>query len=318
MGLTPFNENKLKINLCIPQIIMIVLAVILYWLGTFNFISIERSVKHYTFSVIANLIQAILNAIALSVALCYTLLRQTTFNSMIQSFEKLDAELKYLKIPLNYNSDIKNCRILLMFCLILLLFATIYDLFVSILVFGNFKFWYWFVTFVPIIILTLAFLQAFFVISFIKHRFKMINEFFEDFLINDKLPLISVSELTSKIFFSLTELCELSHYVELLFGPLFLTGILTNFAGTSIQLFNCYIIVISDHKKDDVNSIWALIQSVEIIGINLLIVIGITTVCESILMEVEKAIQYLSKQQISLKKVHVELTWTCSILIIFS
>lgn len=232
--------------------------------------------------------------------------RKTTFNSIIQSFEKLDAELKYLKIPLNYDSDIKNCRILLMFCLILLLFATIFDLFVSILVFGNFKFWYWFVTFTPLIILTLSFSQTMFVISFIKQRFQIINKFFEEFLINenvnDKLPLISVYELASRYYISLNGLCELSNFVELLFGPLFLIGLFANFCGTSIKLFNCYISVLSHNTKFHVDSIWELIQSISIIVINLLIVVGITTVCESILNEVEKSSQYLSKQQIRLNK----------------
>lgn len=71
MGLTPFNLNKLKVNLCIPQIILIVLAVILYWIGTFMFLFLERSVENYTLSIVANLILAIINAIALTRPLLY-------------------------------------------------------------------------------------------------------------------------------------------------------------------------------------------------------------------------------------------------------
>lgn len=316
MGLSPFKNtrNNLNLKLSVPQSCGIVLAVLLYWLGVGMTFLIDRS-NSYKLSVISNWIQIIANAIALTVAGTNSLVRELTVNSIIKSFEKIDAELSYLKIELNYGSYTKKYRIVLLFCSILLLSTTIFDFVVSLYLFKKFRFWYWFVTILPLIVYTLALSQAFFIIGFIKQRFQLINQVFCESLTNDKTsvgnvknvvlisilnektPKISVSELFSKLYISLNELCELTQYVDLLFGPLLLSTFVATFAVIAIQSFHCYMTIITNSKDHD-DLILPLIQSIDIIVINLLLVIGITSACESVTREVEKTIQYSSKQQI--------------------
>lgn len=307
VGITPFKNslNKLNVKLCVPQIIIILLVVLLYWLGIVMTFVVDRS-NNYTLSVIANWIQILTNAIALTTAMVYPLLKEATVNSIIKSFEKVDAELSYLKIKLNYASDMKKYLILLLSCFILLILTTVFDLVVCIYVLGSVRVWYWIVTILPIIIYTLALSQVFVVIGFMKHRCQLINEVILEFqnsdynsvvaaknivvvsLFNDRTPIISLSELFSKLFIALNELCELSHHIDHLYGPLLLTSFAAIFAVTSIQLFYCYLVIAYPNSFNDNNISWPLIQSINIIAINLLVVIGITSVCESVLIEVRK------------------------------
>lgn len=307
MGITPFKNsaNKLNVNLCFPQILIIALAVLFYWFGIVMTFIINRS-NSYTLSVIANWIQIITNAVALTISLTYPIFKDMTVNSIIKLFEKVDAELSYLKIKLNYSLDTKKYRILLLSCFLLLLTSTVFDFVVSIYVLENLKVWYWFVVILPLLIYTFALSQAFIVIGFIKQRCQLINEVILEFqsndrqsvvlaknvvlvsIFNDKKPIISLSELFSKLFIALNDLCELCHHIEHLFGPLFLTTFGAIFAVTSIQLFYCYLVIITPLDQSKRSSTLPLIQSINIIAINLMLVIGITSICESVSIEVRK------------------------------
>lgn len=308
IGITPFKSsaNKLNVNLCFPQIFIIALVVLFFWLGVVITFIVDRS-NSYALSVIANWIQIITNAVAFTIALTYPLLKEITVNSIIKLFEKVDAELSYLKLKINYSSDTKKYRILLFSCFLLLLSSTVFDFVVSVYVVGNLKLWYWVVTILPLFIYSFALSQAFIVIGFIKQRCQLINEVIFEFqssdtkslvlaknvvlvsIFNDKKPIISLSELFSKLFIALNDLCELSHHIELLFGPLFLTTFGAIFAVTSIQLFYCYLVIIT--PSDQTKSLTLpLIQSINIIAINLTLVIGITSICESVSIEVRKTI----------------------------
>lgn len=311
IGITPFKNsaNKLNVNLCFPQTFIVALVVLIYWLGVVMTFIVDRSTT-YALSVIANWIQVITNAVALTIALTYPLLKEITVNSIIKLFEKVDAELSYLQIKLNYKSDTRKYRILLFSCFLLLLSSTVFDFVVSIHVLQNIKVWYWFVTILPLLVYTFALSQAFIVIGFIKQRCQLINEVILEFessdtksmvlaknivlvsIFNDKKPIISLSELFSKLFIALNDLCELSHHIEHLFGPLFLTTFGAIFAVTSIQLFYCYLVIVTPTDFFKKNTTWPLIQSINIIVINLMLVIGITSICENVSLEVRKIITH--------------------------
>lgn len=303
VGITPFanSKNKLNVNLCIPQIFVIALVIFIYWFGIVMTFIVDRS-NAYTLSVIANWIQIITNAIALTIALTYPLFKKLTVNSIVKLFEKIDAELNYLKIELTYSSDTQKYRIILFSCFLLMISSTIFDCAVSLIVLENVKWWYWFVTILPLVLYAIALTQAFLVIGFIKQRCELINEVILEFqnndpnstvvaknvvlvsILKDRKPKISLSELFSKLFITLNDLCELSHHIEHLFGPLFLTTFAAIFSVTSIQLFYCYLVITTKSQK---NLTWPVLQSINIIVINLLLVVGITSVCESVSIEVK-------------------------------
>lgn len=306
MGITPFenSKNKLNVNLCIPQIFVIALVVFIYWFGIVMTFIVDR-LNTYTLSIIANWIQIITNAIAFTIILIYPLFKKFTVNSIVKLFEKVDAELNYLKIKLNYNSDTIKYRIILFSCFLYMILSTIFDCLVSLYVLENLRLWYWFVTILPLIMYTFALSQAFIIIGFIKQRCQLINEVILEFQSNDqnsmivaknvvlvsifkeKKPKISLSELFSKLFIALNDLCELSHHIEHLFGPLFLTTFAAMFAATSIQLFYCYLVLVTPSDDSKKSLTWPLLQSINIVVINLLLIIGITSVCESVLIEVK-------------------------------
>lgn len=306
MGITPFenSKNKLNVNLCIPQIFVIALVVFIYWFGIVMTFIVDR-LNTYTLSIIANWIQIITNAVAFTIILIYPLFKKFTVNSIVKLFEKVDAELNYLKIKLNYNSDTIKYRIILFSCFLYMILSTIFDCLVSLYVLENLRLWYWFVTILPLIMYTFALSQAFIIIGFIKQRCQLINEVILEFQSNDqnsmivaknvvlvsifkeKKPKISLSELFSKLFIALNDLCELSHHIEHLFGPLFLTTFAAMFAATSIQLFYCYLVLVTPSDDSKKSLTWPLLQSINIVVINLLLIIGITSVCESVLIEVK-------------------------------
>lgn len=302
MGITPFKNslNKLNVQLCIPQMIVILLVVLLYWLGIVMTFVVDRS-KNYSLSVIANWIQILANSVALTTAMIYPLRKGVTVNSIIKSFEKVDAELSYLKIEHNYASDTKKYLILLLSWFTLLFSTTVFDLVVSLYILDSLRVWYWIVTILPIIIYTFALSQVYVIVGFLRQRCQLINEVILEFqnsdrnsvvakniivvsIFNEKQPTISLSELFSKLFIALNELCELSLHVEDLYGPLLLTSFGAIFAVTSIQLFYCYLVIISPNTFSDIS--WPLVQTINIIIINLMVVIGITSVCEGVLIEV--------------------------------
>lgn len=316
-GITPFknSKNKLNVNLCFPQIwIIIVLAILLYWIGivlTF----LEDHKNAHKLSIIANYIQIITNTIAFTVALTYPLIQRITVNSIINSFERVDQELNYLKIKINYKADSRSYRVLIISCCLILLATTMYDFFVAVVIMSTLKAWYWLVTIIPLIIYSIALSQAYVVIGFIKKRCQLINQVIWEFqtsdkssvvnaknivivsIFNDTTPIISLSELFSKLFIALNELCELSQLIEKLFGLLFLTTFSAIFAVTSIQLFYCYL-VITTASSENGYSIWSLIQSVNIILINLILILGITSVCEAVSTEVRNLLYYLKFAEI--------------------
>lgn len=304
VGLAPFkkNKNNFSVNFSYPLLWVIVLCVLFYWIGIVITFMEDRS-KSHNLSVIANWIQIIANAIALTVAFTYPMMQKQTVSSIIKLFERVDEELNCLKIKVNYREETRNYRIFISVCFFILLASSIYDFFVTILFLKTLKPWYWFVTILPLLVYSIALSQAFLVIGFIKKRCQMINEVIWEFhgsikaskvnaknlalisIFNDTNPIISLSNLFSKLFIALNELCELSQHVELFFGPLFLTTFAAIFAVTSIQLFYCYLYIIS-LSEERYFSIWALIQSLDIICINLLLILGITSVCEGVSTQV--------------------------------
>lgn len=321
IGLAPFKQNKnnFSVNFSFPLIFIIIICVLFYWIGVVITFMEDRS-KSHNLSVIANWIQILANAIALTVALTYPMMQKRTVSSIIKSFEKVDQELNYLKIKINYMEETRNYRLFISICFLILLASSIYDFFVTILFLKTLKTWYWFVTILPSMIYSFALSQAFLVIGFIKKRCQMINQLIWEFhssdkackmnaknmalisIFNDTNPIISLSDLFSKLFIALNELCELSQHVELYFGPLFLTTFSAIFAVTSIQLFYCYLYIISSSSENSF-SIWALLQSLDIICINLLLILGITSVCEGVSTQARKTLQFLSKLQMRPDKV---------------
>lgn len=321
VGITPFkkNKNNSSVNYSYPLVWAVVLCVLLYWIGVILTFMEDRS-KSHNLSVIANWIQILVNAIALTVALAYPMLQKKTVNSIIKSFERVDKELICLNVKLNYCEETRRYRFVILVCGFLLLSSSVYDFFVTVLYVKTLKPWYWFVTILPLMIYSFGLSQVFIVIGFIKRRCQLINQIMWEFTISDKThwvnaknvtlisifrdnnPIISLSELFSKLFISLNELCELTEHVERFFGPLMLTTFAAIFCVTSIQLFYCYLYIISASKGNDY-SFWALVQSLDIILINLMLIIGITSVCESVTTQARKTLHLLSKLQMRLDKV---------------
>lgn len=304
LGISPFKKNKKDSNVSFsfPLVYIIVLLVLLYWLGV-GLTFMEDRAQSHVLSVIANWIQVLTNAIALTVAVTYPMMQKETIRSIMKAFERVDQELNCLDIKVNYKDDTKKYRMFLLTCVIILLGTSMYDFFVTVLFLKTLKAWYWFVTILPLIVYSLALSQAFIMIGFIKKRCQSINQVMWEFLSTDKALVlneknmailsilnetrstISLSELFSKLFISLNELCELTQSVELLFGPLFLTTFGAIFAVTSIQLFYCYLFI-QQVTSQNIFSICGLIQSLDIIWINLTLIIGITSVCEGVSIEV--------------------------------
>lgn len=101
----------------------------------------------------------------------------------------------------------------------------------------------------------------------------------------------------SQLFSIMNDLCKLSRKVDEYYGIFFLVSIGALFAITSIQVFYCYVTAsIMDHARK--YSVWSLMVSVNLVTVNLSLIVGITTVCESVSNEATKILQNFSALQI--------------------
>lgn len=103
--------------------------------------------------------------------------------------------------------------------------------------------------------------------------------------------------LYSKLFTVMNDLCKLSRKIDEYFGLFFLTSIGALFAITSIQVYYCYVMSVNFNEKVKI-SVWTLFVSLNLVIINLFLIIGITSVCESVANEATKILQNFSALQI--------------------
>lgn len=91
----------------------------------------------------------------------------------------------------------------------------------------------------------------------------------------------------------MTEICQ---RVEGYYGPLFLSTFTTIFVVTSIQLYYCYQIIIQADETRGY-SYWSLVMCLNVVVINILLVVTITALCQSIQNQSKKSIRYVRKLQ---------------------
>lgn len=305
-GITPYKNLKSSVTLGYVEKSLVVCAVIIYWIGVV--FSFSRDIKTDDLVTVANGIQFISKYLTLTIVLIYPLLSKTTMNLIINSFENIDTELRCLQVLPNYNYHIRINNISSIICFLYLIVILVYDFYVVFAINKTADFiLYWIIVNIPIITITFAMLQAFAVLYLIKERCELINKVMENLCSRDRVrdipPInhevflciennqknLTSREIFTRISSALTDLGQLSRLVEKFYGPLFFTTFASSFAVICIQMFYCYLIIIT-HTLSKGYNVWTMISSINIIIINIIMIVSITSICEKVTSEV--SIQY--------------------------
>lgn len=294
-GITPYKNVNSSATLGYLELSLVVFALVLCWTGViFNF---SREFKTDGLVSVGNSIQFVSKYLTLTLILTFPLLRKNIMNSIIDSFENIDTQLRCLQVLPNYGKDIKINNISSIICLIYLLIILVYDFYMVYIINNTSDFFlYWFIVNIPLITITFAMLQACAVIYLIKERCKLVNKAIEEICISDLQPLrynvilctginVQSSEIFVKISSALTELGRLSRLVEKFYGPFFFATFASSFAVICIQMFYCYVILITNTQSRGYN-VWTMISSINIIVTNLIMIVSTTSLCESVTSEV--------------------------------
>lgn len=87
--------------------------------------------------------------------------------------------------------------------------------------------------------------------------------------------------LIPNIFHLLHDLVDLGRLVAKFFGPIFLAAFTSIFVVTTIQIYYCYTILYS-FDEIRAKTLWTLVSSVNIVLINIVMVLCLTSICECI------------------------------------
>lgn len=300
-GITPYTNRNSSVTLSFLALSLIALSVILCWIGVF--VTFSRDVKTDGLVTVANSIQFICKYLTLTLVLTYPLTRKNLMNSIINSFESIDKELSHLQVLPQYNYDkaVKINNISSIICFLYLVIISIYDFVIVFYTSKDLDFMlYWIIVNIPIVTITFAMLQACAVTYLIKERCHIINRVIGEIYNSKEQPsrhevflcignVLNSRELFEKIMFVLTELGTVSRLAQQFYGPIFFTAFVTSFAVVCIQMFYCYIVLVTETLAKGYN-FWTMISSINQIITNLFLVVSITTLCESVTSEVSEKI----------------------------
>lgn len=240
----------------------------------------------------------------LSVLLVFPIKNVKLAKGIVQKIQKLNENLLALDIRIDQTKILKTFVYIILPSVLFLFFTVGYDAYVSLLRNQNTTFKYWIVAIIPSIFLGIALLQSICVLLFLRTLFKYVNKAISSEIRSEIEPEPQAIEkpnnmfltrvqisypcqqkivIFPKIFFILGDLNEICYKVEAYFGPTFLATFTTIFVVTSIQLFYCYVIL---HFNDETKALWYLFVAINTVVINMLLVGGITAICQSITNQV--------------------------------
>lgn len=101
----------------------------------------------------------------------------------------------------------------------------------------------------------------------------------------------SAMNLIPNVFHLLHDLVDLGGLVAKFFGPIFLAAFTSIFVVTTIQIYYCYTIL---YTFDEIRAktLWTLVTSVNIVVINIVMVLSLTSICECIANQVKISVVF--------------------------
>lgn len=293
-GITPYKNVNSSVTVSYITLGLVVITVVLGWIGVI--LSVSKDMKTDGLVTIANVIQFISKYLTFTMILMYPLLRKNLMNSIVDSFENIDTELKFLQVQPKYDKAIKINNISLIICFLYQVITSTYDFVIVFIVNKTEDFFlHWIISKIPGITITFAMLQSCTVIYLINERCKIVNKVIDDMCIKNVQPRaheilyvgnnLTFKEMFVKIRSALAELGRVSRLVRMFYGPFFFTVFATSFVIICIQMFYCYLVVVTETVAKGYD-VWSMISSIITIVTNLIMIVSITTLCEHVMSEV--------------------------------
>ncbi|KAL1401919.1 hypothetical protein pipiens_001915 [Culex pipiens pipiens] len=259
---------------------------------------------------IANHIQFITNVVALTAALVVPMFKVEELNEMLVDFCVIDAELNYFNVKLphwQHKSSFMRCYVV---HLLFLIITASFDGYVLLIMSKETPLWLWFFHLLPFALYSLAFMNAFTMIRWVKIRIQHVNMLIEQY---QKFPLfdevgrskfrltsvvmmngVEESSINNRILMIVSRTIDLATRLESYNGLLFLFGYLALFCVTTIQVYYCYLHVFVGISGQGF-SVYSFVLSLVIIVGNLVAILSIPYICEQVGNESKKLLSYLSK-----------------------
>ena len=275
---------------------------LLQWTGVL-YVSYTKVTSNDAISKVANWIQMWASSLALTTAIYCTAFRATQFHSVIDQFQAVDEQFQRIGVEIDYLKHLRYSKGVVCIFIVLLLSLLSNDFVVTVHLNEMTSVTHWFVSVLSLAVNSLALLQAMFLIYFIKIRCSYVNQELgriqgsrevpatKTFLSAGTTPAITLStdkETLHELITMTNELCKLSKKINEFGGIFFLAISLALFSVAAIQLYYCYVVIVSESL-----GVSKLVIGCSIILVlwNLGLIVGLTTICEQVSDEGQKILQ---------------------------
>ncbi|KAL1402679.1 hypothetical protein pipiens_019672 [Culex pipiens pipiens] len=269
---------------------------------------------------VANHIQFITNVLALTASLGIAIFKGNELNGILQDFCVIDDELSYFSVRLPHKQLKKGFLRFYVIHVVFLIVSILFDGYVMLIMSTETPIWLWFFHLLPFTLYSLAFMNAFMMIRWVKLRINLLNTLIDQYhcypmfnemghnnfklttiiLMNggeDHLaPKDAVEEptISTRILTIVSRTIDLATRLESYNGLLFLFGYLALFCVTTIQVYYCYLHVAIGSTSKGFSGV-SLALSVLIIVGNMIATLAIPYICEQVGDEFKTLMSYLSK-----------------------
>lgn len=247
--------------------------IVIYWMALIYCVATkERKVD--IVNLLANYIQLLLNAIALTATVVSTVYNCDHFKGILNEFAKIDRLLKKLGSPIDYANHRRLTNTSTTMFLLLLFAVESFDFYVTVVMYDMNTVPYWMVRVIPSLFYGMALHLAALIIYFVLIRCRTVNCVLKRRILKNNVGFFSVAEAvtedkTMKMVYQLSgHLHGLCDGINGYFGLTFLTSLLTMFAVSSIQGFYAFKII-SDLNEKLLRNHWTFSYSVLMVILNL-------------------------------------------------
>lgn len=268
----------------------------------------RKEYRNNTLSIVSNLIQLILNALAFTVALVLPLWNYKDYHAIMRQFEKVDCQFNSIDLQPNYKKEMFVFVSATLTFLLLMFINCGFDFYVSIIK-DNVNIAYWTLYSMPLLTYGAGLHQSIFLIYLIHKRLKVASRVLEfrilPLLEGSKIPDLhncscggrctngqcletAHQESLSKVYPIINDIYVICLQLNEYFGPVFLTSLTALFAVTSVQCFYCF--VLASNLGDNPENIWNLIDSFNMVVVNILLVIAICCMTELVVKNVDRIV----------------------------
>lgn len=322
-GFMPYSHCVVYQKYVVQKAYAFIFVVILtlYWIGLFETL-VKCETAPEKLSLVSNWIQLFVNGASLTVIVISPLINVKAFNDINRLFIHLDGKIDETGFKLNTRKINFIMVANIVFFGSFLLFMGAYEIYIFLIRFDLLNLFYWIITFLPSIVQTFSLCFANNLLTSFYFRLQLTKQILK----SERLPYLKKKYITaipenekkffkpssnqcpekellsdmSSVFILFNDLLDLGCAIENFFGTIFLSSIASIFVVTTVQIYYCYVLVVTEGSEAMGYSTWTIIVSVNYIILNTVTIAYLTTICELIANQVRLFLFYYYKKLIDL------------------